>query len=66
MIFNHTWEDIQDIQQKRKVGIVLSNDIPNLPTATDKDKELLVKHGLAGLRKMQFFGVIERLERAAS
>ncbi len=34
-----------------------------LPTATDKDRKLLAEHGMDGLRRMQLWGVVDRLSR---
>ena len=62
LVFGYTWKQIQKAQQK----MAFREYIPSTPTgqksATQADVDLLVKHGLEGLREMQFFGVIDRLQ----
>lgn len=57
-IFGHSWDSIM----VKQGGSVRAVDLGPEPTATKGDKDLLAKHGLDGLKKMGFFGVINRLQ----
>lgn len=57
-ILGRSWDEIQVMQQGGKARAV---DFGPKPTATDGDKALLAAHGIAGLRKMGYWGVIDRL-----
>lgn len=65
-IFGYDWEDIQRAQR----GGTLRRNITSKPASdmTDErisaDLDLLRKHGVQGLHDMQFYGVIDRLQRA--
>lgn len=57
-IFGRSWEDIQVMQQG---GPARRVDLGPKPEATDGDKNLLAVHGVAKLRQMGYWGVIDRL-----
>ena len=58
LICNRTWEEIQATQQKQPTAPLVAR--PN-PTATESDIQLLEQHGVRGLERMQYYGVIDRL-----
>lgn len=59
-IFGYSWEQIKAKQQGERVApIDLSK--PAKKPATDKDKALFAQHGEQGLRKLELWGVIDRL-----
>lgn len=62
LIFGKTWEEIQDMQQKKYRPKVATSS--SLPMATEDDVNLLRKYGLAGLEEKQFYGVIDRLKNS--
>lgn len=67
-IFGYDFADIQRAQQKRgslseRVDTSKSNDVS--VNQLDADLALLELHGMAGLLKMQYHGVIDRLKRAS-
>ena len=57
-IFGRSWDEIQVMQQDGKARKV---DFGPKPEATDGDKNLLAVHGVAKLREMGYWGVIDRL-----
>ena len=57
-IFGYSWDEIQVMQQGGKARKV---DFGPKPEATDDDKNLLAVHGVAKLREMGYWGVIDRL-----
>lgn len=57
-IFGRSWDEIQVMQQG---GPARKVDFGPKPEATAGDKALLAEHGVAGLRRMQYWGVIDRL-----
>lgn len=57
-IFGRSWEDIQVMQQG---GPARAVDLGPKPEATDGDRKLLALHGADGLRKMNYWGVLDRL-----
>lgn len=62
-IFGYTWEQIKNAQQ----GIPLASPITGKlvkPLCEPEDLKLLDKHGIEGLEKMQFYGVIDRLKNS--
>ncbi len=64
LIVGHTWEAIQRAQCGGRLNDrVISGPLVK-PIATQADIELLAKHGIDGLREMQFHGVIGRLEES--
>jgi hypothetical protein len=61
-IFGYSWEDIQRAQQGGRLSSVV--DTTKTPTtASEADVLLLQEHGVAGLEKMGFCGVLDRLSR---
>ena len=62
LIFGYTWEQIQNAQQGRALREYLPTTSTGRKPATQADVDLLVKHGLEELQRMQFFGVIDRLQ----
>lgn len=61
LIFGFTWEEIQQMQQKQYQRPTISGPV-HRKHATKEDFELLKKHGEDGLRKLQFFGVLDRIQ----
>ena len=61
-IFGKSWDEIQAMQQGRHEYKKITGK-PIYPMATDKDVELLEKHGMDGLTKLGYFGVLDRLSR---
>ena len=57
-IFGRSWDEIQVMQQGGKAR---KADFGPKPEATDGDKNLLAVHGVAKLREMGYWGVIDRL-----
>ena len=62
LIFGHTWQQIQRAQR----GGHLSEKIdiskpPAIQLPTEKDLQLLEKHGFNGLEKLGFHGVLDRV-----
>ena len=57
-IFGRSWDEIQVMQQGGKARKV---DFGPKPEATAGDKALLAVHGIAKLREMGYWGVIDRL-----
>ena len=57
-IFGRSWDEIQVMQQGGQARKV---DFGPKPEATDGDKALLAANGVEGLRKMGYWGVIDRL-----
>lgn len=57
-IFGRSWDEIQVMQQGGQARKV---DFGPKPVATDGDKNLLAVHGIAKLREMGYWGVIDRL-----
>lgn len=63
-IFGYSFEDIQRAQQKKgRLQKTVDLSVPVTHALMPGDMELLEKHGIDGLRAMQFFGVVDRLER---
>ncbi len=63
-IFGRSWEAIQRAQQGASSALndgCLPAGPSVKPKATDKDRELLKLYGPAGLDKMGFYGVLDRL-----
>lgn len=63
LIFGYTWEEIQRAQNGGRLQKTICTPVSNDP-AIKSDLALLEKHGIDGLKSMQFFGVIDRLQRA--
>ena len=62
-IFGYSFEDIQRAQQKKgRLQKTVDLSVPVTRPLMPGDMELLEKHGIDGLRAMQFFGVVDRLE----
>jgi hypothetical protein len=66
LIFGYTWDQIQAAQQGESLGqiVPLQAKMAKDDICTANDLELLEKHGIDGLIKKQFHGVLDRLERA--
>ena len=62
-IFGYSWDQIQAAQQGKpfRTYVDLSKPVNNAPTA--EDLALLEKHGMDGLKALQYFGTIDRLTR---
>jgi len=60
-IFGYDWSEIQAMQRGTYVRPIVSGNIAR-KEATEADKILLNKHGVSGLRNLELFGVIYRLE----
>ena len=61
-IFGYSWADIQRAQQGGRLARPVVRSEPKGPTR--EDIELLQIHGADGLREMQFYGTLDRLQRA--
>lgn len=59
-IFGYTFEQIRDWQQRKQPLLPILNT--HKPELLPGDLELLEEHGVEGLNKMQFFGVLDRLK----
>lgn len=68
LIFGHSWEAIQRAQRGGSLHGHIDISKDSCPAATPEeaegDRQLLEKHGEHGLRDRQYFGVIDRLQRA--
>ena len=62
-IFGYSWADIQRAQQGGRLARPIRGESKVAPPARE-DIELLQIHGADGLRKMQFHGTLDRLQRA--
>ena len=62
-IFGYSWEQIQAAQQGKQFRKTIDASKPINHTPTPQDLALLEKHGMDGLRDLQYFGVIDRLTR---
>ena len=60
-IFGKSWEQIQAMQQGTYIPDCIDTSKSSKTAATDKDKALLAVHGPDGLRKLRFYGVMDRL-----
>lgn len=58
LIFGYSWQDIQDMQQRRYVP----KRIVARPKATHDDLAMLDKYGMDELKRMGYWGVIDRLQ----
>lgn len=56
-IFNRDFDTLLSIQQ----GTYTNPVVPNKPSATEADYEMLYTHGVDGLKKKGFFGILDRL-----
>ena len=67
-IVGHDWADIQRAQQggrlNRTIDTSKSPYSANTAEQLDADVKLLEQYGEAELRKMAYFGVLDRLKRA--
>ena len=57
-IFGRSWDEIQDMQQKRGTRVLTPG---SKPEATPEDIELLKTLGVEELEEMKFYGVLDRL-----
>jgi hypothetical protein len=65
-IFGYTFEEIQKAQQGGRLARVVDTSKPAAsldPERERADLQLLHEHGEAKLREMEYWGVIDRLER---
>lgn len=62
-IFGRKFEDIKQMQQKTYKPKLISVQI-DLPVASDEDVALFAEHGINGLTKMKFFGVLDRINNS--
>lgn len=60
-IFGYSWEQIQDMQQKRYKRPTLSGSIRR-PGASESDIAMFKEFGIEGLNKKGYDGVIDRLK----
>lgn len=63
--FGYDWDDIQRAQQGGRLSrpVVRTDDDIN-PDRLAHDRALLAQYGANGLRKLEYFGVLDRLQRA--
>lgn len=59
-IFGYTWEEIQAMQQGKRVGKPINSS--SKPVATENDIKALGEYGIYGLIRKKFFGTLDRLE----
>ena len=66
LIFGYTWEQIQKAQQNGVLGeiVPIQAQMAKDDICTKKDLELFEKYGIKGLIEKQFYGVLDRLQRA--
>jgi len=64
LIFGYEWEEIKLAQQGKPLGRKILSLTNNIDICKKSDLVLLEKHGIEGLKKMQFYGVLDRLQRA--
>jgi hypothetical protein len=65
LIFGYEWEEIKAAQQCKPVGRKIPKTITDgIKLCKKADLVLLEKHGIEGLKKMQFYGVLDRLQQA--
>ena len=64
-IMGYTFDDIQKAQQGESLSSTLHSPIQHKDKSTTRkeDEALLAKHGMDGLEKIKFFGVIDRLKQ---
>ena len=60
-IFGYSWEEIQKMQQKEFSHKIVKPTKEGRPSPTEEDKELLALHGVEGLKKLELYGVLDRL-----
>lgn len=60
-ILGYQWEDINRAQQGGSLETSIRGPVVR-SRATEKDLELLEKHGPDGLRELGMFGVLDRLQ----
>jgi hypothetical protein len=60
-ILGHSWEDIQKMQQKEYTPPTVSLAGSGKKPPTEADYKMLEKYGEQGLRDMQYYGVLDRL-----
>lgn len=60
-IIGYEWDDIKRMQQKEDVRKVVNTSTDGKQPATEVDYKLLEKHGVDGLRKLEYYGVLDRL-----
>lgn len=63
-IFGYDWEDIQRAQKGGRLHKPVDTSKPAGSAPTQQDLALLAEHGEDGLRRLQFFGALDRLARA--
>ena len=64
LIFSYTWEEIESAQQGKGLGRKIESVPVEKNPCKEADLKLLEKHGIEGLKKMQFYGVLDRLQQA--
>jgi hypothetical protein len=64
-IFGYTWSEIQRAQQGGQLHKTVSGPVKK-PELNTGDMDLLNKHGIDGLEKLQLFGVIDRLKQTGT
>lgn len=62
-IFGRDWKQIQSAQQGGSLDIPVRHE-DDIVKYRKADLNLLKKYGTDGLRKMEYFGVLDRLKRA--
>jgi len=60
-ILGYGFEDIRAMQQKTYVPRTIDLSKDGKPKPTEADFKMLEKYGEDGLRKMEYFGVMDRL-----
>lgn len=63
-ILGYDWDDIQRAQQGGRLSRAVDTMAPINNAPSDADRALLAEHGADGLRFLELWGVIDRLQRA--
>lgn len=62
LIFGYTWEEIQIAQKGGKLRHEIKMEVESV--ISESDMNLFRKEGFAGLERMGFFGLIDKLKRS--
>lgn len=63
-IFGYDWEDIQRAQKGGRLHKPVDTSKPADSAPTQNDLDLLATHGEDGLKRLQYFGTLDRLAHA--
>lgn len=60
-IFGYSWEQIQRAQRSGRLADPIDTSKPAIQPPSERDLQLLEKHGIEGLKELQLFGVLDRI-----